>query len=172
MTRDSQRSRVYDAEHQVRTMFDRADERGLRTVELLGSTVTLPIERRFASLDSVQTYVDGVTALDWVRSEWPRAAVPVRVRARSGAGAAHYEVDTATIAVPLHVRGRAWALREMVVLHEIAHHLEPGDPDDHREPAHGGAFVDRYLTLVSEIIGAEAGFVLRATMHACGVRIG
>ena len=52
MTRDAQRSRVYDAEQQVRTMFDRADQRGLRTIEIHGSTVTLPVERRFASLDS------------------------------------------------------------------------------------------------------------------------
>lgn len=172
MTRDAQRSRVYDAEQQVRTMFDRADQRGLRTIEIHGSTVTLPVERRFASLDSVQAYVDAVCALSWVRREWPRASIPVRVRARSGTGAAHYEADSATIAVPLHVRGRAWALREMVLLHEIAHHLEPGDPDDRREPAHGGAFVERYLTLVAEIIGAEAAFVLRTTMYACGVQIG
>ena len=58
--KDSQRSKVYEAEHLVRTMFDRADQRGLRTVDMLGSTLTLPVERKFASLDSVQTYVDAV----------------------------------------------------------------------------------------------------------------
>lgn len=55
-----------------------------------------------------------------------------------------------------------------VVLHEIAHHLSPNDA----EPAHGPGFADRYLSLVTEIIGPEAGFVLRATMAACDVRMG
>ncbi|MBF0661612.1 TIGR04338 family metallohydrolase, partial [Rhodococcus sp. (in: high G+C Gram-positive bacteria)] len=78
--RDIRKSAVYDAEAMVRRMFDLADERGLRTVDVAGSSVTLPVERRFASLDSVQRYVDAVLALDWVRARWPRAAVPVRIR--------------------------------------------------------------------------------------------
>lgn len=53
-----------------------------------------------------------------------------------------------------------------VVLHELAHHLEPDNSDF---SSHGGQFVDRFVTLVSEVIGQEAGFVLRATMHQTGV---
>jgi len=147
----------------VRRMFDLADERGLRTVEVAGSNVTLPVERRFASIESVQRYVDAVLALEWVRARWPRAAVRVHIRARSGNTAAHYESDCATIALPEHHANRAWAFREFVVLHELAHHLDPQDPDDPTEAAHGAGFVDRFLTLVGEIIGAEAAFVLRAT---------
>ncbi|MFD6880855.1 TIGR04338 family metallohydrolase [Rhodococcus sp. NPDC060084] len=161
--RDIRKSAVYDAEAMVRRMFDLADERGLRTVDVAGSSVTLPVERRFASLDSVQRYVDAVLALDWVRARWPRAAVPVRIRVRAGNTAAHYENDCATIALPEHRANRAWAFRELVVLHELAHHLDPQDPDDPTEAAHGAGFVDRFLTLVGEIIGAEAVFVLRAT---------
>ena len=71
--RDSQRSKVYAAETLVRTIFDRADERDLRTVDIYGSTLTLPIERKFASLDSVQHYLDSILALDWVRARWPDA---------------------------------------------------------------------------------------------------
>ncbi|RIK09712.1 MAG: TIGR04338 family metallohydrolase, partial [Acidobacteria bacterium] len=62
--RDTRRTAVYEAESLVRTMFDRADERGLRVVELAGSQLTLPVERRFASLESVQAYVDSVLALN------------------------------------------------------------------------------------------------------------
>ncbi|GGF91665.1 hypothetical protein GCM10007304_02000 [Rhodococcoides trifolii] len=160
---------MYEAEHLVRVMFDRADERGLRTVDMLGSSVTLPIERRFASLESVQSYVDAVLALDWVRGTWPCARRSVRVRERSGAGEAHYERDTQTIAVPLHRGNKAWALRELVVLHELAHHLEPEESD---VPAHGGQFVDRFVTLVGGIVGDEAAFVLRAAMLDAGVAIG
>ncbi|EME66538.1 hypothetical protein G352_04310 [Rhodococcus ruber BKS 20-38] len=163
--RDTHRTAVYEAESLVRTMFDRADERGLRVVELAGSQVTLPVERRFASLESVQAYVDAVLALNWVRARWPRASVRARVRARAGNSAAHYESDCATIALPEHHANTAWAFRELVVLHELAHHLDPSDPDDPTEPPHGPAFVDRFLTLVGEIVGPEAAFALRA----CGI---
>ena len=161
--RDTQRTSVYEAESLVRRIFDIADERGLRAVEVAGSHVTLPIERRFASLESAQQYVDKVLALNWVRAYWPRAALPVRVRARSGNTAAHYESDCATIALPVHRDNRAWAFRELVVLHELAHHLDPQDPDDPTEAAHGPAFVDRFLTLVEGVVGPEAAFVLRAS---------
>lgn len=164
--RDAGKTALYDAETLVRTMFDRADERGLRTVELMGSQVTLPVERKFASIESVQDYADRVLALEWVRATWDRASTPVRVRSRAGNQAAHYENDTATIALPgLHRNGRAWAFRELVVLHELAHHLDPSDPDQPHTAPHGPEFVDRYLTLVGEIIGPEAAFVLRATLR-------
>ncbi|WP_302050743.1 TIGR04338 family metallohydrolase [Rhodococcoides kyotonense] len=167
-TKDAQRSKVYDAETMVRLMFDRADERNLRTVQIHGSTITLPIERKFASIESVQAYVDAVLQLNWVRERWPDAGGVVHVRERSGAGASHYERDTQTIAVPLHRRNEAWALRELVVLHELAHHFEPPDTE---LPSHGGEFVERFVTLVEEIIGQEAGFLLRATMLEAGVEI-
>ncbi|HEY5852808.1 MAG TPA: TIGR04338 family metallohydrolase [Aldersonia sp.] len=167
--RDVQRGRVYDAEQLVRTVFDRTDENRLRVVETHGSQLTLPVERRFASLESVQTYVRKVLALNWVRARWARAAAPVQVRARLGATSAHYELATATLAVPMHAGGTAWALREFVVLHELAHHLDP-DPD--RTAAHGPEYCERYLDLVDGIVGAEAAFLLRATMLDCGVKIG
>ncbi|MEU8895371.1 TIGR04338 family metallohydrolase [Nocardia sp. NPDC048505] len=163
--RDSQRARVYDAEQLVRGVFDRADRFGGRTVDLYGSQITLPIERRFASVASVQAYADKVLALNWVRAQWDRASVPVRVRSRAGATAAHYEAAGAVLAVPLHTGGTAWALRELVVLHELAHHL--GTPG---EAAHGPEFCSRYLELVDGVIGPEAALILRATLLDCGVR--
>ncbi|WP_226434938.1 TIGR04338 family metallohydrolase [Rhodococcus yananensis] len=162
--RDTRRTAVYEAETLVRRMFDVADLGDSRVVEVGGSHVTLPVERRFGSIDAAQRYVDAVLTLNWVRQRWPRATIPVRVRARAGHTAAHYEHDSATIALPERDGGDAWAFRELVVLHELAHHLDPGEPDDlgePGEPAHGSAFVDRFLELVGEIIGPEAVFVLR-----------
>ncbi|MFD4292723.1 TIGR04338 family metallohydrolase [Rhodococcus sp. NPDC058505] len=166
--RDAQRSRVYDAESVVRRIFDRADAGTGRGLELYGSHLTLPVERKFASVESVQDYADRVLALNWVRARWPRSAEPVTVRARSGATAAHYEADTATLAVPVVGRESRWALRELVVLHELAHHLEPADAD---AAPHGPEFVDRYLVLVEEILGGEAAFVLRTTLLENGVAL-
>jgi putative metallohydrolase (TIGR04338 family) len=167
--RDSQRAKVYDAEQLVRGVFDRADEHGARTVELYGSQLTLPIERRFASVESVQSYADKVLALNWIRARWDRAAVAVRVRSRAGTTAAHYEAAGNVLAVPLHTGGTAWALRELVILHELAHHLEPAPGS---VAAHGPEFCDRYVELVDGVIGPEAALLLRTTMLGCGVRIG
>ncbi|WP_067695067.1 TIGR04338 family metallohydrolase [Nocardia jejuensis] len=166
--RDSQRAQVYDAEGLVRGMFERADEFGARTIEVHGSQLTLPVERRFASVESVQSYADRVLALNWVRAQWDRASTPITVRARAGARAAHYESETAVLAVPLHVRGTAWALRELVILHELAHHL---DPDFEDTAPHGPEFCARYVELVDGVIGPEAALLLRTTMYSCAVRI-
>ncbi|MFC8046737.1 TIGR04338 family metallohydrolase [Nocardia sp. NPDC057353] len=164
--RDSQRAAVYDAEQLVRGAFERADEFGNRTVEVFGSQLTLPVERRFGSVESVAGYVERVLALNWMRAGWARAGVPVRVRARRGATAAHYEPAGAVLAVPVE---RGWALRELVVLHEIAHHLAPPDPS---EPAHGPAFCARYLELVDGVVGPEAALLLRSALLGTGARIG
>lgn len=163
--RDTQRSRVYEAERLVRTMFDRAAA-GSPVVQIAGSTLTLPVERRFASLDSVREYLTAVLGLNWVRAEWPRATDPVRVRERAGAARAHYERAGAVIALPTHRGNAAWALRELVLLHELAHHLAPSDD----EAAHGPAFVGRLLSLVDGVIGPEAALVLRITLDENGVQ--
>jgi putative metallohydrolase (TIGR04338 family) len=99
--RDTQRAKVYAAEEFVRTLFERAAERGNRSVDFFGTQLTLPPEARFASVSAVQRYVDDVLALPGVRQRWP-AARALTVRARRGASAAHYECsgDEATIAVP------------------------------------------------------------------------
>ena len=153
-------------------MFENADESGSRAIEIVGSTMTLPIERKFASVDSVERYAAAVLGLNWVRARWPRATQPIRVRERAGQGAAHYESETATLAIPTlassrHRGVKAWALRELVVLHEIAHHL--AEPDE--EP-HGPEFTGRFVELATEVIGPEAGLLLRVTLSDCGALIG
>jgi putative metallohydrolase (TIGR04338 family) len=161
--RDDQRARVYAAEEFVRTLFDRVSEHGNSTVEFFGANITLPPEARFASVDSVQRYVDDVLGHPSVRQRW-RAADPLTVRSRRGVTAAHYEYDgnLATIAVP--DRRTTWALRELVVLHEIAHHL------CRAEPAHGPEFVATFCDLTDAVMGPEVGHVLRVVYAKEGVR--
>lgn len=156
---DSKKSRVYAAEQQVCRLFDSAESHNVRTVQVHGSTLTLPVERKFGSVESVQRYVDAVLALNWVRERYAAATTPVAVRARRGQALAHYDALPPTIAIPLRESNRAWALREMVVLHEIAHHLAPNGV------SHGRQFVDCFIELVTEIIGPEAGLVLRSAMY-------
>lgn len=175
MIRDAQRAKVYAAEEFVRTIFDRAAERGNPVVEFFGTSLTLPPEARFGSVTSVQEYVDRVLSLAGVRERWP-GVIPVRVRSRKGVTAAHYErpggrehsdpgnghAHAATIAVPAD--RSCWALRELVVLHEIAHHLT------HADQAHGPDFVATFTELTAAVMGAEAAHVLRVVYAREGVR--
>jgi putative metallohydrolase (TIGR04338 family) len=155
--RDTQRAKVYAAEEFVRTLFDRAAERGNRVVEFFGTQLTLPPEGRFASVAAVQRYVDEV--LTHVGADRP-----LTVRARRGVTAAHYERfdDGATIAVP--DRRSTWALRELVVLHEIAHHLSDA------EPPHGPEFITTFCGLAEAVMGPEVAHVLRVVYAKEGVR--
>lgn len=161
--RDTQRAKVYAAEEFVRTLFERAAERGNRSVDFFGTQLTLPPEARFASVSAVQRYVDDVLALPGVRQRWP-AARALTVRARRGASAAHYECfgDEATIAVP--EQRASWALRELVALHEIAHHLSGA------QPPHGPEFVATLCDLAGMVMGPEVGHVLRVVYAKEGVR--
>ena len=85
------------------------------------------------------------------------------VRARRGVTAAHYEwtPESAVIAVP--DRQTDWALRELVVLHEFAHHLAQADPP------HGPEFVAAFCELAEAVMGAEVGYVLRVVYAKEGV---
>lgn len=161
--RDSQLSRVYAAEEFVRTLFDRAAQHSSRLVDFFGEPLTLPPEARFASMESVQRYVDEVMSLSAVRARWPRAA-GLTVRPRRGATAAHYETagGAGVIAVPAR---SDWALRELVVLHEVAHHLCPEET-----PPHGPGFVTTFCALAGIVMGPEVGHVLRVVYAKEGVR--
>lgn len=163
MTRDAQRSAVYAAEHFVRTVFDRSAERGNRAVEFFGEQLTLPPEARFGSLESVRRYVDGVLGMPGVAERWPGAG-PLSVRARRGITAAHYEVVGGRGVVAVPEREDPWALRELVVLHEVAHHLSGA------QPPHGPAFTATFCELCELVMGPEAGHVLRVVYAKEGVR--
>jgi putative metallohydrolase (TIGR04338 family) len=157
---DRRRAVVYEAETVLARLIDRRGD--YPVVEAYGSKVAIPDDRKFGDIDAVQRYVDAVLALDWVRRAAPeRARVPVTVRARAGATKAEYEYRTQTIAVPTHRVGGHWAMRELVVLHELAHHLTPN-------PEHGPAFIGMLVDLIEELVGAEAGFLLRAGLSAGG----
>jgi putative metallohydrolase (TIGR04338 family) len=180
---------VYAGENQVARLLDRSAE--FPVVEVAGSRITLPPERHFGDLAGVQRYVDAVLGLDWIVRRWPRAAaIPVIVRERRGAAQAHYEPDTATIAVPVRGADARWALRELVVLHELAHHLAMGARSEQlgtdagpnaggdasseadADTGHGPGFTGRMLELVGGVMGEEAAFLLRVAWADQGVRVG
>ena len=65
--------------------------------------------------------------------------------------------------------GEPWALRETVLLHELAHHVgeTSGTSRGHRAP-----FPAVLLLLVEAVLGAEAAFVLRVEYGEQRVQVG
>lgn len=132
-----------------------------------GSQVLLPAERRLGSLDAAAAYVRLLLALPAVTAVFETPAAPI-LRQRRGATRAHWE-PPGTIAVPVPPYGEPWALRETVLLHEVAHHLgeTTGLCRGHRAP-----FPAVVLLLAEAALGAEAGFALRVEYGARDVEVG
>jgi putative metallohydrolase (TIGR04338 family) len=146
VSRDSQRSRVYAAEEAWALRLDAA-RRGARKAVVGGSTITLPEELRFGTLEDAQRYADHhVTGLP-----------PVVLRARKGQGAAHWS-PPGDVALPVPRHGEPWALRETVLLHELAHHVAF---HTHGVADHGPSYTACMLDLVARALGEEAAFALR-----------
>lgn len=147
---DRYRQAVYRAEDQWSATIDRGG-----SVDFFGSVVDVPVQLRFGSLPDVQAYVSQIC--QHVAVESPR------VRHRKGGRRAHYRAGE--IAIP---SDQPWAMRESVVLHELAHHLAVLTADDH---THGTLFVTSMLSLVSTRLGDEAHLLLRTGYASVGVPI-
>jgi putative metallohydrolase (TIGR04338 family) len=147
--RDSQREKVYQAEYRLREFYDTAERIGNPMVVLDGIPLTLPPEAKFASIESIQRYVDLVVGRD-----------KIAVRARKGVAKAHMEAG-GVMAIPDQRLG--WAMREIVVLHEIAHHLAPGE-------RHGPGFTAKYGQLLAETMGPETGLMYRILCSHAGAK--
>lgn len=147
--KDSQKSKVYAAESILRFIMDNAVDNPLYTIE--GITLTLPPEGKFSSAEDVQRYVDRVAQMPSVVAEFGKST-RITVRSRKGQRMAHYE-NGQVIAVPEN--GTRWALRELVVLHELAHHYS------RTSPAHGPKFVSTLITLLGCVMGPEMSLLAR-----------
>ena len=143
------RESVYQAERQVFRVLERPG-----AVDFFGSQLTIAPEVWFKNIDEIQNFVD--EAITAIASDWV-GITPLKVRRRKGQTKAHYEYNNHTIAIPTETN---WAMREMVVLHEIAHHLTWFDAPN--VEAHGLEYVANYLFLVSHFMGDEVALLLTA----------
>lgn len=155
MTYTALQSQAYSAEYALRDMFDRvaaSEEPFLVTVA--GSSVLLPLERKFGTIDSIQAYVDLVC------HQVGEGDTAPRVRARQSVRRAHYDRAKREIAIPTNETQAAgksgWAMREIVVLHELAHHFDRREPHHKESNGHGPTFVGTFLSLIRAFMGYEA----------------
>lgn len=153
--RDAQRARVYRAEDAWAARLDAARQ-GAALATVGGSSLVLPAERRFGTLETAEAYCARVLALPEVAAV-AGALAPPALRVRRGVRAAHWE-PPGTIAVPVPAHGEPWALRECVLLHELAHHVGAlsGLAAGHRPP-----FPALVLLLAGAALGPEAALALR-----------
>lgn len=161
----------YRVESIIHDMVDRANAAGDRTVDLFGSQLQLPEERRFGNLAGVQRYVDSVRELGWVRREWPdRATVHLRVVPRQmkpGRGERLPVLYTdGRLSMPGDdLRGSEVYRRELIVLHELAHHFAYDIETSH----HGPEFRGVYARLVEDIIGPEMRLLMQLNWYEAGL---
>lgn len=166
--RDVQRQRLYDAEEQVCRQLEYAAA-GARLIEVAGSTLSLPLEVRFGSLQAAQDHADAVRTSAAFAGRFPTAArMPLRVRRRAGDRAAHYEAPD-TIALHEPPTGSGWALRQLVVLHEVVHHGQHHDLP--AGPLHGPLFAGALVEVVGDVVGPEVALLLTAAFADHGVAV-
>lgn len=151
---DRFRLAVYRAEDQWSATIDRGGP-----VDFFGSHINAPVQLRFGGIDDVQVYADRVTT--------DLKLPDVRIRNRRGGSRAHYEAGepSSVIAIPT---GEPWAMRESVLLHEIAHHACVSECGNVR---HDRQFTSTMLVLVERQLGSEAALLLRTGYLAGGVPV-
>ncbi len=149
---DRRRGIVYDTETLVIDMVDRG-----APVDFHGTRLTPDLDRRFGRVSDVRRY------LEWLRShEWAHPDLPeVAVRVRRGAAKATWDAP-GTIALP----DAAWARRELIVLHEYAHHVAW---HRWRRNDHGAPFCREQADLVRRAVGPSTGLLLTDAYHRAGL---
>lgn len=147
---DGYRRMVYRAEDQWSASLDRGG-----TVDFFTSRIDIPAQLRFGHIEEVTAYVQSVCTDVNVE--------PASVRHRKGGTRAHY--SDGVIAIPTN---EPWAMRESVVLHEVAHHVCVSSKAN---TAHDGHFTATMLALVRIRLGHEAELLLRTGYSAAGAPI-
>lgn len=176
---DPDQKTTYAAEDMVMQWLDAASpetgevrvrmERDGRTHSV---TYTPEVEPRFSQPPEVRVFIDKVTdrlrqhARESGSTFRGREQRPVTVVAVRGWKKATYR--DGMICLPERERGGAWALRAMVVLHELAHHLNTGI-DGAIIDEHGEGFRETFVQLLESIGWVEIAAMLRDAYRQAGL---
>ena len=153
---------VYGAEFLLRDVLDVASE-GDGTYEFRGMHLTMPVEYKFGELDHIQRYVNAVINGGILSTGSNHSTVRVVEGSANLRKKAYYRTGRNQIVLPQRDKG-SWAWREVVVLHEIAHHLTPGHEHDE-------VFASCLAELLEQQIGPEAGLIYRVTLDRNNIKL-
>lgn len=161
--RDSTRSKVYAAELQVRAAVEKAQTAG--GVDFFGSMLPPPRERGFRSLTEIEIYLKAALLDPEVVARFGALPVP-RLRLGNSEDTSSYRAENREILMPQS----GWAWRELVVLHELAHHVAAMKYP--RAAGHGPEFAAIYCQLVGHQMGHATELLLRAALDGQRVKVG
>lgn len=176
--RDTQRSRLYDAEDSIRSRrVSTAAKRHLTDTQNVAGRMVYDVSRpprlvavthpggvvkmeprhelvpaKCPTTEAVQSYMDAVTEAAWYQRRWSQKFRYVNGRGSHGAG------GRVTVS-----QEHRWS--EAVILHEMAHTLTPS-----QYAWHGPEFAGVLLTLVKHVMGAKHADDLRAAFKVHRVR--
>ena len=145
--RDSQRSKLYSAELAVR-----GTDRG---------PGALPSP---CPLETLQRYVDGITASAWWRDYVGARRRKVTVRDGRGRVKAGSYTYQAAITMP------HWSRNRFVTLHELAHQATDAAHGPDNAAGHGPEYAGMLLSLVSRFLGTAKAAELRDSYRKYGVK--
>jgi len=140
---------IYAAEAAVAEVLDRG---GL--VDFHGSLLALDGCRVRKYTPQQLPLIRGMIGGLWQVHGTGGPAPSLRASQRAGGGRAWYSHGAREIVLPIN----SWAWNDMVVLHELAHACTVAGPD--QRSSHGKAWRKNYCSLVSEVVGPEAGLLL------------
>lgn len=137
----------YEIEEYILTTLEMCNRMGITSRTAFGSTWPMPKEVKFESLNEVQVYVDVLRTRGWAKEAWPRHTKRIMVHAnKTGdedqgvyAGRAYHQ--NGNIYIPEHGSGRSRFMRELFVLHELAHYFGSTQ-------GHGEVFVATLMKLI------------------------
>lgn len=107
----------------------------------------------------IQEFVDTVLAMPWPKYRHG-APWPVKVKIDQATPTALYRSGVITVPSPI---------RQLIVLHEIAHHFDPPRSGNPAADQHGLSFVRTFLDLIDGVLGTPTGDVFRAELDKAGV---
>jgi len=130
--------------------LDRASDDDNWTIDLFGSTFPLPQERKFGSIESIELFLKRVAMLSSIQDEYPGVKGPKVDPSKKSANGAYpswsqYNPGSETIFIPPHGGGISNQMRELVALHEMAHHVT-------KVGSHSPKFLKGYHLLIGEVM--------------------
>ena len=124
-----------------------------------------PLKRRsrmFKDMRGVHKYARRIVKHRWFQKRWPDIASinPRKIRCDSNAHGWYAGGGVIAIQIPKAM----WAMKEAVVLHEVAHGLTEYEFGVNKTAWHGREFVKIFTSLVQHYMGTEAARELRSSL--------